>query len=156
MGHRDKTGGMWTRDWRVTRRQSRHALNAVAAVAVSAVLLGVLGFGFGTIPALGPALDPARGSWTSASGGQPTSSQTLHVPGLTAPVTVSFSKQGLASIGAASTHDVFLALGYVHAEFRLPEMDLERRLATGPPCSPAPARTRRRGPPWTVSSSRAS
>jgi len=131
MSDRDKTCGMWNRDWRVTRRRSRYALNAVAAVAVSALLLGVLGFGFGTIPALGPALDPARGSWTSASGGQSTGSQTLHVPGLTAPVTVSFSSQGLASIDAASTHDVFLALGYVHAEFRLSEMDLERRLGEG-------------------------
>lgn len=41
-------------------------MNAVAAVAVSAVLLGILGFGYGTIPALGPALDPGRGAWTSA------------------------------------------------------------------------------------------
>jgi penicillin amidase len=131
MGGSDKTGGMWTRDWRVTRRRYRYALNAVAAVAVSAVLLGVLGFGFGTIRPSAPPSTRPGGSWTSASGGQPVSSQTLHVPGLTAPVTVSFSKQGLPSIDAASTHDVFLALGYVHAEFRLSEMDLERRLGEG-------------------------
>ena len=109
----------------------RSVLNAVAAVVVSAALLGVLGFGYGTIPALGPALDPGRGAWTSASGGQPASSQTLHVPGLTAPVSVSFSSQGLASIDAANTHDLFVALGYVHAKFRLSEMDLERRLGEG-------------------------
>ena len=109
----------------------RSVLNAVAAVVVSAALLGVLGFGYGTIPALGPALDPGRGAWTSASGGQPAGSQTLHVPGLTAPVSVSFSSQGLASIDAANTHDLFVALGYVHAKFRLSEMDLERRLGEG-------------------------
>ena len=109
----------------------RSVLNAVAAVVVSAALLGVLGFGYGTIPALGPALDPGRGAWTSASGGQPASSQTLHVPGLTAPVSVSYSSQGLASIDAANTHDLFLAMGYVHAKFRLSEMDLERRLGEG-------------------------
>ncbi|HJZ06630.1 MAG TPA: penicillin acylase family protein, partial [Trebonia sp.] len=106
-------------------------LNAAAAVVVSAALLGVLGFGYGTIPALGPALDPGRGAWTSASGGQPAGSQTLHVPGLTAPVSVSYSSQGLASIDAANTHDLFVALGYVHAKFRLSEMDLERRLGEG-------------------------
>ena len=131
MGRRDKTGGMWNRNRRVTSRQLRSVLNAVAALVVSGALLGVLGFGFGTIPALGPALDPGRGSWTSASGGQPAGSQTLRVPGLTAPVTVSFSSQGLASIQAANTHDVFLAMGYVHAKFRLSEMDLERRLGEG-------------------------
>ncbi len=31
------------------------------------MLLAVLGFGYGTIPALGPALDPGRGAWTSAA-----------------------------------------------------------------------------------------
>jgi hypothetical protein len=82
MGHRDKTGGMWNRNRRVTSRRLRSVLNAVAALVASAALLGVLGFGFGTIPALGPALDPGRGSWTSASGGQPAGSQTLRVPGL--------------------------------------------------------------------------
>jgi penicillin G amidase len=101
------------------------------AVAVSALLLGLLGFGYGTIPALGPALDPGRGAWTSASGGQPVSSQRLSVPGLTAPVTVSFSAQGLASISAGSTHDLFLAEGYVQAKFRLTELDAERRLGEG-------------------------
>jgi hypothetical protein len=34
------------------------AINAAAALDVSAAILAVLGFGFGTIPALGPALDP--------------------------------------------------------------------------------------------------
>src|ERR1700728_2116154 len=82
MGHRDKTGGMWNRNRRVTSRRLRSVLNAVAALVASAALLGVLGFGFGTIPALAPALDPGRGSWTSASGGQPAGSQTLRVPGL--------------------------------------------------------------------------
>ena len=113
-----------------SRRLGR-VVNAVAAVGVSAVLLGVLGFGCGTIPALGPALDPARGAWTSASGGQPAGSQTLRLPGLARPVTVSFTTQGLASINASSDHDLFLALGYVHARFRLSEMDLERRLGEG-------------------------
>jgi penicillin G amidase len=122
---------MWTRDRRAGRWRLRSVLNAVAAVVVSAALLGVLGFGYGTIPALGPALDPGRGAWTSASGGQPAGSQTLRVPGLTTPVSVSFSSQGLASIDAASTRDLFLALGYVHAKFRLSEMDLERRLGEG-------------------------
>lgn len=122
---------MWIRDRRVGRWRLRSVLNAVAAVVVSAALLGVLGFGYGTIPALGPALDPGRGAWTSASGGQPAGSQTLHVPGLTAPVSVSYSSQGLASIDAANTHDLFVALGYVHAKFRLSEMDLERRLGEG-------------------------
>src|SRR5580658_8539589 len=116
------------------RRRSRalgRAVNILAAVAVSAVLLGVLGFGYGGIPALGPALDPGRGVWTSAAGGEPVRSQTLSLPGLQQPVTVTFTADGVASIDAATDHDMSLALGYVHASFRLTEMDEERRLGEG-------------------------
>jgi penicillin G amidase len=123
---------MFTREKDVIKtHRLRRVVNAVAALGVSAALLGVLGFGYGTIPALGPALDPARGAWTSATDGQPVTSQTLRLPGLASAVTVSFTKQGLASISARSDHDLFLALGYVHAKFRLSEMDLERRLGEG-------------------------
>jgi penicillin amidase len=107
------------------------AVNIIAAVCVSVVLLGVLGFGFSTIPALGPALDPGRGVWTSAAGGEPIRSATLDLPGLQQPVAVTFTQQGVASISAANQHDLFLALGYVHARFRLSEMDEERRLGEG-------------------------
>src|ERR1700683_4568998 len=116
------------------RRRGRalgRTVNILAAVAVSVVLLGVLGFGYGGIPALGPALDPGRGVWTSAAGGEPVRSQTLSLPGLRQPVTVTFTADGVASIGAAPDHDMFLALGYVHASFRLTEMDEERRLGEG-------------------------
>ena len=50
---------------------------------------------------------------------------------MTGPVTVSFSAQGLASVSAGNTHDLFLAEGYVHAKFRLTELDAERRLGEG-------------------------
>ena len=112
-------------------RRSGRLISAIGAVVVSAALLGLMGFGYGTIPALGPALDPGRGAWTSAAGGTPVTSQALHVPGLTGPVTVSFTRTGLASISASNSSDLFLALGYVHAKFRLSEMDLERRLGEG-------------------------
>ena len=106
-----RTPGRWRRPGRV--------LSAVGAVVVSALLLGILGFGYGTIPALGPALDPGRGAWTSAYDGTAVTSQALHVPGLTKPVTVSFTKDGLASINAGDDNDLFLALGYVQAKYRL-------------------------------------
>ncbi len=116
---------------RTLGRTLGRAVNIVAAACACAVVLGLLGFGYRTIPALGPALDPGRGVWTSAVGGEPVRSQTLRLAGLQQPVTVSFSQQGDASIQAATDHDLFLALGYVHAQFRLSEMDEERRLGEG-------------------------
>jgi penicillin amidase len=124
-------GGTESRSGRQGLRRARRVLSVVGAVVVSAALLAVMGFGYGAIPALGPALDPGRGAWTSAAGGAPVTAQALDVPGLTGPVTVSYTKAGLASINAGNDHDLFLALGYVHAKFRLSQMDLERREGEG-------------------------
>lgn len=104
---------------------------ALAAGAVSAVVLGVLGLGYGPIPALGRVLDPGQGVWTSAAGGVLPPSQTLSIPGLEHPVSVYFTAQGIPSIRAADDSDLYLAQGYVEASFRLTEMDLDRRLGEG-------------------------
>jgi penicillin G amidase len=116
------------------RRRSRIAwrvLRVAIPLLACAALLGVLAAGYGTVPALGPALDPGRGVWTSASGGELPHSQALRLPGLAHPVQVSFTSHGVPSVRAASQHDVFLALGYLQARFRLAQMDLERRLGEG-------------------------
>jgi penicillin amidase len=105
--------------------------NALLAAVVCAAVLGLLAFGYGPVPALGRALDPGHGAWTSASGGLLPHSQALTLPGLSRPVTVSFTGHGVPSIRAASDSDAFAALGYLHARFRLTEMDLERRLGEG-------------------------
>ena len=109
--------------WRVLR--------VAVPLLVCAAGLGALAFGYGPVPALGPALDPGRGVWTSASGGELPHSQALSLPGLARPVQVSFTSHGVPSVRAASEHDVFLALGYLQARFRLAQMDLERRLGEG-------------------------
>jgi penicillin amidase len=112
-------------------RQALQIGNGLAAVTASACLLGLFGTGFAAVPAIGRALVPGHGAWTSAAGAQLPVSHSLTLAGLTGPAQVAFTKQGLASITARSDDDAYLALGYVHAEFRLTEMDLERRLAEG-------------------------
>jgi penicillin G amidase len=106
-------------------------IHGVVALCVSGALLGLLAFGYGPVPALGRALDPGRGAWAAAASGVPVRSQTLNLPGLTHPVSVAFTGHGVPSIRAAGQQDAFLALGYLHARFRLTEMDLERRLGEG-------------------------
>ena len=116
------------------RRRSAIAwrvLRVAIPLLACAALLGVLAAGYGTVPALGPALDPGRGVWTSASGGELPHSEALRLPGLAHPVQVSFTSHGVPSVRAASQHDAFLALGYLQARFRLAQMDLERRLGEG-------------------------
>jgi penicillin amidase len=100
-------------------RPTRRLVNALAALVAAIVVLALLGFGYGTIPPLGPTLDPARGAWTSAAGGGLPHTQTLKLPGLAHPVSVSFTRDGVPSIRASSLADLSLALGYVQASFRL-------------------------------------
>ena len=106
-------------------------INLLAASIVSAAVLVLLAVGYGPIPALGRALVPGHGAWASAAGGRPIHSQTLSLPGLTHPVSVAFTSHGVASVRAADAADAFLALGYLHARFRLTQMDLQRRLGEG-------------------------
>ncbi len=105
--------------------------HAAIALCVSAAVLVLLAFGYGPVPALGRALDPGHGAWTSAEGGLRPGSQALTLPGLSQPVAVAFTGHGVPSIRAGDLSDAFLALGYLHARFRLTEMDLERRLGEG-------------------------
>jgi penicillin amidase len=52
-------------------------------------------------------------------------------PGLSAPVTVSRDDAGIPTITGASRADVARALGFVHAQDRFFQMDLQRRQAAG-------------------------
>ncbi len=61
----------------------------------------------------------------------PPSSQTAAIPGLSAPVEVSFDADGIPRIHAATARDAAAALGFVHARDRLFQMELMRRNASG-------------------------
>jgi penicillin G amidase len=105
-------------------------VNAAAALVVSGAVLYAAFFGAGPLPALGPAFNPVTGVWTMAQDAQ-VSNQTLHLAGLQQPVRVVFEAGGTTHITAQTDHDLFLATGYVHARFRLFQMDLMRRTGEG-------------------------
>src|SRR5580692_582936 len=113
------------------RPTARRVVHVLAAICVSVVVLGVLAFGYGPLPALGRVLEPVNGVWASAAGGVLPHSQRLDIPGLKHSVLVSFTAEGVPSIQAADDADLYLAQGYVEASFRLAEMDLQRRLGEG-------------------------
>ena len=117
--------------WRGEAGLAGRAIHGLIALCASGAVLALLAFGYGPVPALGRALDPGHGAWASAAGGLPVRSRTLTLPGLAHPVSVAFTSHGVPSIRAAGQDDAFLALGYLHASFRLVEMDLERRLGEG-------------------------
>jgi penicillin amidase len=55
----------------------------------------------------------------------------VRIPGLSAPVDVTFDQDGIPRIHAASQTDAAAALGYVHARDRMFQMELMRRAASG-------------------------
>ena len=111
-------------------RRVRSALNVLAALIVSAAVLYAGFAGAGPLPALGPAFNPVTGAWTMAADAA-ISSQTLRLAGLQQPVQVTLESDGTTHIVAQTDHDLFLATGYMHARFRLFQMDLLRRQGEG-------------------------
>ncbi|HET9896555.1 MAG TPA: penicillin acylase family protein [Streptosporangiaceae bacterium] len=105
--------------------------SAFAALVCCVLLAALLGSGIGAVPALGRALDPGSGVWTAAAGSVLPHSEALAIPGLRGRAAVRFTAAGIASVSAASDWDLFVALGYVEARFRLTELDLSRRLGEG-------------------------
>jgi penicillin amidase len=61
----------------------------------------------------------------------PTTTGTIAVPGLHAAVAVTRDAAGVPTIRAADDHDAAFAMGYLHAQERLFQMDLQRRYAAG-------------------------
>jgi penicillin G amidase len=105
--------------------------NGVAAACVAAAVLVLCAAGFAGVPAIGRALDPGRGAWASAAGGELPKPAVLNAAGLTGPALVSFDPHGIATVQAGRLADAMLALGYLHARLRLTQMDLQRRVAEG-------------------------
>ena len=85
----------------------------------------------GPLPSRGSLLDPTTGLWSVAFGGRALQSQTIRVPGLSAPVTIVRDAMGVPHIYADSYADGWFALGFVHAEDRLWQMDIQYRAAAG-------------------------
>ena len=112
------------------RRRAR-TFNLLAALLVSAAVLYVSFVGAGPLPALGPTFNPATGAWTMAADATAPVNETLTIPGLAQPVRVIFEKDGTAHVIAQTDADLFVAVGYVHARFRLFQMDLMRRQGEG-------------------------
>ncbi|MDO8286644.1 MAG: penicillin acylase family protein [Rhodoferax sp.] len=62
---------------------------------------------------------------------QPVRSGTMALQQLTAPVSVDYDERGVPHIRAQNEPDLYRALGYVHAQDRLFQMEMVRRLANG-------------------------
>lgn len=83
----------------------------------------------------------AAGAGWYLHGKQPVRDGQLPLAGLASEVTVRYDERGVPHIKAGSEEDMYRAIGYVHAQDRLFQMEILRRLsaASSPKCS---------GPSW--------
>ncbi|HLB53924.1 MAG TPA: penicillin acylase family protein, partial [Gemmatimonadales bacterium] len=102
---------------------------------LAAVVLGALswlGFrGAGRLPPLGPFLDPANGIWALARTAEFPRRSEARIPGLAAPVQVSYDDRGVPHVFAENEEDAWRAQGYLLARDRLFQMELQTRSASG-------------------------
>jgi penicillin G amidase len=69
--------------------------------------------------------------WLLLRSSLPQTTGTLSIAGLAAPVAVVRDDMGVPTLRAQNTHDLYMALGFVHAQDRLFQMDLQRRMGQG-------------------------
>ena len=95
-------------------------LRRVLKILVGLVLLGVLLFAVATV-----------GGYLYLSRSLPVTTGTLRLEGLQAPVEVVRDADDVAHIYARDELDLYRALGFVHAQERLWQMEMQRRVASG-------------------------
>ena len=99
------------------RPSNRKFIFRVVVAVLVLLLIAFLGFDFWFYRAVKAALPQVDG--------------TIHLPGLTSPVIVTYDAQGVPHIAASNLSDLLFAQGYITAQDRLWQMDMTRRFASG-------------------------
>ncbi len=84
-----------------------------------------------SLPAFGKILDPVNGILANAEPLHPDFKKDIQLKGLQHPVQIWMDTALIAHLRAANDHDLYYAQGFVHAYFRLWQMDLQTRAAAG-------------------------
>ncbi|WP_176523487.1 penicillin acylase family protein [Bacillus thuringiensis] len=91
-----------------------------------------MGNSWGIVPAIGPVLNPLSVIWKEGEHDKKLPSNERRIfEGLNQKVSVLFESNGTPHIQAKTDEDMWKAIGYVQAKFRLHQMDLMRRQGRG-------------------------
>ena len=106
-------------------------LTGFILLAVTTGLVWLLDHPIGPVPGLGRLMDPINGFWANAEPANKNFSADLSLPNLKPGATVWIDKHLVPHIHATNDHDAYFLEGYIHAQFRLWEMDMASRAAAG-------------------------
>lgn len=106
-------------------------VRAILPLLLTTVLVYVLNKPMGSIPALGPLLDPIGGFWGNAESTDNNFNASLQSDKIQEDASVWFDDRMVPHITASNDYDLYFLQGYTHAYFRLWQMDLQTRAAAG-------------------------
>jgi penicillin amidase len=106
----------------------------IFSVIITTGLIAVLDSKIGSNPPVGKLLSPSHGLWKNAEPSDFSFSADIITPQLQDEVTVSLDERLVPHVFAKNDHDAYLVQGYLHAKFRLWQMDFEAYAAAGRLC----------------------
>ncbi len=106
-------------------------LRAILPLMLTAIIVYWLNRPVGSNPAIGRLLDPVGGFWANAEPADKDFNAEFSLDGLSDNVQVWFDERMVPHITAANDYDLYFTQGYIHAYFRLWQMDLQTRAAGG-------------------------
>src|SRR5438105_4884321 len=131
----------------------------VISAIVTILLIFLLNNKWGSIPAIGKFLSPQHGFWQNAEAADKDFNGDLKFSNLKGKVNVYFDERLVPHVFADNNEDLYFVQGYLHARFRLFQMELQTMYAAGRLCeifgnNPALLRvdreTRRSGMLWAA------
>jgi penicillin G amidase len=103
----------------------------IVTTVVTAGLVFALNKKWGSIPPLGKFLSPQHGFWQNAEPVNADFDAELSFPGLKGKAEVYFDERLVPHVFAENDEDLYFVQGYLHAKFRLFQMDLQTKAAEG-------------------------
>ena len=109
-------------------------ISFLVSAIITVVLIFLLNKKWGSIPPLGKFLSPQHGFWQNAEAANADFNADLKFPNLKGKVNVYFDDKLVPHVFADNDEDLYFAQGYLHAKFRLFQMELQTMYAAGRLC----------------------
>src|SRR6266487_1899591 len=109
-------------------------ISFLVSAIITIVLIFLLNKKWGSIPPLGKFLSPQHGFWQNAEAANADFNADLKFPSLKGKTNVYFDDKLVPHVFADNDEDLYFAQGYLHAKFRLFQMELQTMYAAGRLC----------------------
>ncbi|MCW3117226.1 MAG: acyl-homoserine-lactone acylase, partial [Chitinophagaceae bacterium] len=103
----------------------------IIAASVTITLIVILNKRWGTAPAMGGFLSPQHGFWQNAEPADEGYNSDLRITGLKSKAKVYFDDRLVPHVFADNDEDLYFVQGYLHAKFRLWQMEFQTMAAAG-------------------------